>query len=197
MARLKLEAFGKTEALSEHIALEPIEFEEVKLASFEQGYSAGWEDAVAAQNAETTRLRSDLGRNLLQISMSYEEARRHVLEALDPLLRDMVSKVMPRIAKETLPQMVLEQMKPLAATIASTPITIIANPTSLPQIRELLTTQSDMPFHFLEEPSLSEGQVYLRTGKTEQRIDLDGVINAIGGAIASYYRIETTEHENG
>lgn len=197
MSRLKLEAFEKIESISEHIALEPVEFEEVKLASFEQGYSAGWEDAVAAQSAETTRLRGDLGRNLLQISMSYEEARCHVLEALDPLLRDMVSKVMPRIAKDTLPQIVLDHLRPLAATIASAPVTVIGNPASLPQIRELLTSQPDLPLQFIEEPSLSEGQVYLRTGKTEQRIDLDAVIHAIGAAIASYYRIETSENTNG
>jgi hypothetical protein len=32
--------------------------------SFEQGYSAGWDDAVAAQQDDQGRIRTDLARNL-------------------------------------------------------------------------------------------------------------------------------------
>ena len=197
MGRLKLETFEKSEQQYEQIALEPVEFEEVKLASFEQGYSAGWEDAVAAQETESARLRGDLGRNLLQLRMSYDEARHHVLDALAPLLRDMVAKIMPQIAQQTLPHMVQELLIPTMETMSQAPIRVVAHPTSLPQIKELLSTEPSLPFQFLEEPSLSEGQVYLRTGSSEQRIDLDGVISAIGTAIETYYRSEASEPENG
>jgi flagellar assembly protein FliH len=197
MARLKLEPFEKQEIFSEQISFEPLELEEVKLASFEQGYSAGWEDAVAAQNAETTRLRGDLGNNLRQISLSYEEARRHILEALEPLLSDVLAKVMPKVAQDTLPHIVSEHLKPFFATIAAAPVTITCSPVALPQIRDLLDNHSSLPLQFIAEPSLSERQVYLSTDKIEQRIDLDGVIQAISAAIAAYYRIEISEHGNG
>jgi flagellar assembly protein FliH len=196
MARLKLEVFEKPEEQPDQIALGPVEFEEAKLASFEQGYSAGWEDAIAAQDAESARLRGDLGRNLLQLSASYEEIRTHFLAAIDPLLRDMVSKIMPRIARETLSHIVLEHLRPDVRAALSTPIRIVASPASLPQIRTLLEAEVTMPLRFIEEPTLSEGQVYLRMTDTETRVDLDGVIEAIGAAIETYFTLESPESHN-
>ncbi len=196
MARLKLEVFEAPEAQTDQIAIGPVEFEETKLAAFEQGYAAGWEDAIAAQDTESARLRGDLGRNMLQLSASYEEIRKHLLEAIDPLLRDIVCKVMPSIARETLPHIVLEHLLPIAQTAAAAPIRVVANPLSLPQIRALLEPVSTLPFQFVDEPSLSEGQVYLRMSGTETRIDLDGVTEAIGAAIEAYFRIETPESED-
>ena len=76
------------------------------------------------------------------------------------------------------------------------PIRVVANPLSLPQIRALLEPVSTLPFQFVDEPSLSEGQVYLRMSGTETRIDLDGVTEAIGAAIEAYFRIETPESED-
>ena len=38
--------------------------EEAKLAAYEQGYTAGWDDAAAAQSDDQTRIRADLARNL-------------------------------------------------------------------------------------------------------------------------------------
>jgi hypothetical protein len=52
--------------------------EEAKVASFEQGYKAGWDDAVAAQSEDQTRIRADLARNLQSLSFTYQEARSHM-----------------------------------------------------------------------------------------------------------------------
>ena len=196
MARLKLEAFEEVIEQPEHIALQPVEFEEVKLAAFEKGYSAGWEDAVAAQEAEVARLRADLGRNLQDLTLTYQDARAHVLQALDPLLRDMVGKVLPMVARASLAHVVLEHLRPEAEAIAAAPVQVIANPATLPQIREMLSS-ADMPLRYVEEPSLGECQVYLRTGAQETRVDLDGVIEAIAQAIDAYYRIDPTEKNHG
>ena len=72
--------------------------EDARLASFEDGYKAGWDDAIAAQDKETARIRADFARSLEDLGFTYTEAHRHVLNAIEPLLRDMVCKVMPRMA---------------------------------------------------------------------------------------------------
>lgn len=194
---LKLETFDTAAVTSDQVAMSLSDFEEAKLTSFETGYEAGWEDAVAAQNVEVARLREDLGRNLHTLSFTYHEARGHILHALEPLLHDMVSKVLPSIAKETLGRIVMEQLLPVAESMASAPITVMANPESLPQIRDLLTTQDSLPFVFSAEASLGEGQVYLRMTDTETRIDLDGVIKAIGAAVQTFFHIGNEEKEHG
>lgn len=194
--RLRLETFELSDAEPDQVALDRGEFEDAKLTSFEQGYAAGWDDAITAQDSETARLRADLGRNLLDLSFTYHEARSHVLHALEPLLRDMVGKVLPVIARQSLGQIVADHIAPLAEAMGSAPITVVAHPDSLAQIRQLLS-QDGLPLDFRQEPSLGEGQVYLRLGDTETRIDLDSVIAAIGAAVAAFFHIATEETANG
>ena len=70
MPALRLEVFdtvtagdGAPRPLVEASALD-----EAKVASFEQGYSAGWEDAAAAQEGDQTRIRADLARNRSELA---------------------------------------------------------------------------------------------------------------------------------
>ena len=195
--QIQLESFETGPMPVEEIALAPSDFEEARLAAFEKGYSAGWDDAVEAQDVEAARFRSDLGQNLQELSFTYHEARQHLLEALRPLLVDMAAKVLPAIAQQTLGQIVAEQLTPLAESLTSAPITIVANPGSLPQIREVLADRSSLPLVFAEEASLGEGQVYLKFAETETRIDLDGVIALITEAINTYFRANQQEQEHG
>lgn len=169
------------------------DLEEARLQSYEQGYSAGWDDAVAAQDAEIARLRADLGRNLEDLSFTYHEAHSHVLRTLEPLLHDMVTKVLPAINRESLGHVVLDHLRPLARELAGAPIAVVANPVNRPLIERLLTAEADFPLSFADEPSLGEGQVYLKLGEAESRVDLDGVIAAISAAVSAFFRIEKQE----
>lgn len=195
MGRLQLEIFDLVDAGGERIELQREELEEARLASYDQGYSAGWEDAVAAQNDEVARLRSDLGRNLQDLAFTYHEAHSHVLRTLEPLLHDMVVKVLPAIARESLGQVVLEHLRPLAKEMSAAPVSIVANPANRALLEDILIADAPFPFAVLEEHSLGEGQVYLRMGDVEQRIDLDGVIAAISAAVAAFFRIEKQEEK--
>ena len=48
--------------------------EEQRLASFEQGYSAGWEDAVQAQEQSRGQVSAELAKSLEDMSFTYHEA---------------------------------------------------------------------------------------------------------------------------
>jgi len=193
-----LETFEHDEAPpSQQVEMGHGEFEEARLAAFEKGYTAGWDDAIAAQEAEGAKLRSDVAQNLQDLSFTYHEAREHVLGALQPLLFDIAAKFLPALARETLAQMVAEQLSPVAESLTSTPISVVANPSSLPQIEALLAQQSSLPLVFVAEPTLGEGQVYLRFAETETRVDLDGVIALITEAIHTYFSANQQEPAHG
>jgi flagellar assembly protein FliH len=195
--RFRLEAFDPGYPDLEEVRLSLSDMEEARLAAFEKGYSAGWEDAVAAQDGEEAKLRADLGSNLQALSFSYHEARTHVLRALEPLLRDMVVKVLPTLARASLAEVVLEQLFPLAESLANAPVTVVVNPAIRETVETLLSAQSTMPLQFVEEPTLSEGQVYLHLGEVETRVDLDGVIAAIAAAVSAFFQIESKVEQNG
>ncbi|WP_339109012.1 flagellar biosynthesis protein [Thioclava sp. GXIMD4216] len=196
MQRFELESFETTSRVPQSVTIDHGELEEIKLAAFEKGYSAGWEDAVAAQNAEQARLRADLGQNLQALSFTFHEARQHVLDAMRPLLVDMTAKVLPVVARQTLAQTIAEQVMPLADGLADTPLTVVVNPNSIEQVQELLSQEKSLPLTFVAEETLGEGQVYLRFGGKETHIDLDGVIALIGDAIASYFGAVQKEQKN-
>lgn len=193
---LKLEVFEVADVSPQKVNVSAADFEEMRLAAFEKGYTAGWDDAVAAQDADSAKLRADLARNLEDLSFTYAEARSHVLQAMEPLLRDMVAKVLPVIAQETLAPIVLETLRPLAEEMAGAAITVVVNPANRHTVESLLSIGRTLPLTFVEEPSLGEGQVYLRMGDAESRIDLDGVIAAIGRAVAGFFAMQNEVKDN-
>lgn len=191
--RVQLEVFELTDMTDERVELGQAELEECRLAAYEQGYTAGWDDAVAAQDSEVARLRGELGRNLEDMSFTYHEAHSHVLRTLEPLLNDMVGKILPAIARETLAPLVLEHLQPVAKDLAGQPVSLVANPANRDLLERLVIAGAPFPLTFCEEASLGEGQVYLKFGGDETRIDLDGVIAAISAAVSGFFRIERHE----
>ncbi|SIS58765.1 FliH/SctL family protein [Phaeovulum vinaykumarii] len=181
---------------AQEVRMTPIELDEVKAASYEQGYAAGWDDALAAQEAETARLHAELARSLQELSFTYAEARGHILQSLEPLLRDMVDAVLPTLARETLAAHVLEQIRPEAERLADMPISVAVSPLSRAAVEGFLTERCNLPLSFVEEASLSEGQVYLRMGDAGTRIDLDSVLKSISGAVTTFFGPDRKEAAN-
>lgn len=165
--------------------------EEVRLGAYEQGYSAGWDDAVAAQNDEVAHLRTGLGRSLADMTMTYQDARKHVLAAIEPLLQEMVAKVLPAIAHQSLAPMIIEILTPAAQDMSSAPAILQTAPSHVETLERLIADLCpDVPLIVRGEASLSEGQAHLKVGSIETRIDLDGVIDAIARAVSTFFHLE-------
>lgn len=194
MARLlQLEEFDSTGA-RQGTAPSAAESEELRLAAYEQGYSAGWEDALAAQSADMARLRSELGHNLSEMAFSFADARGHVLASLEPLLRDMVNKVLPVTAHKALGHMILQELLPVAEGLTNAPILVRTAPQNREVVANLLASETRLPLQVVAEPTLGEGQAYLKLGATEMNVDLDGVIDAIATAVSAFFHIERDTH---
>jgi len=164
---------------------------EAKIASFEQGYSAGWDDAVAAQQGDQTRIRADLARNLQSLSFTFQDARGHVLQAIRPLILEMVNRLLPEVARETLAPTVLDAVMPLADTLADAPLTLVLNPAVRGQVENLLAQATGLPMVIDEEPTMPEGQVYIRFGTTETKVDLAQVTTDIAIAVRAFFNLNT------
>lgn len=196
---LKLEVF-ETEAPGpgvKTVVLDSMLLEETKLASYDAGYAAGWEDAAAAQSADQTQVRADLARNLQRLGFTFHEARMHVLRALEPLLNEIVGRFLPGLARETLAPIVLDVLMPLAEKMADASVTLVLNPAARPAVEALLEQATGIPLTLVEEPSLSEGQVYLKLGETEMQINLDRATAEITAAVRGFFELPEKEIKNG
>jgi flagellar biosynthesis/type III secretory pathway protein FliH len=165
--------------------------EEAKVASFEQGYSAGWEDAVAAQNGDQNRIRADLARNLQSLAFTFQDARSHVLQSIRPLILEMVERLLPEVAREALAPTVLDTLTPMAEELADAPLTLVLNPAVRSEVEDLVTRATGLPMVIEEEPSLPEGQVYIRFGPTETKVDLSQVTDDIAAAVRAFFNLNS------
>lgn len=193
MPALRLEVFdtvtagdGAPQPLVEASALD-----EAKVASFEQGYSAGWEDAAAAQEGDQSRIRADLARNLQALAFTFQDARTHVLQAIRPLILEMTTRLLPEIAREALGPAVLEAVMPLADNLADAPLTLVLNPAVRDRVEALVAQASGLPMQIEEEFSLGEGQVYIRLGPAETKVDLTQVTDDIAAAVRGFFTLST------
>jgi flagellar biosynthesis/type III secretory pathway protein FliH len=193
MPPLRLEVFdtvtagdGTPQPLVEASALD-----EARVASFEQGYSAGWEDAAAAQDGDQSRIRADLARNLQSLAFTFQDARTHVLQAIRPLILEMTNRLLPEVAREALAPAVLEALMPLADELADAPLTLVLNPAVRDRVETIVAQATGLPMRIEEESSLSEGQVYIRLGPAETKVDLTQVTDDIAAAVRGFFNLST------
>jgi flagellar assembly protein FliH len=193
MPALRLEVFDTAPAPdgSMRPLVEATAVEEAKVASFEQGYSAGWDDAVAAQQDDQSRIRADLARNLQSLSFTFQDARTHVLQAIRPLILQMVDRLLPEVARETLAPTVLDAVMPLAESLADAPLTLVLNPAVRAQVEDLVSQATGLPMVIDEEPTMPEGQVYIRLGTSETKVDLAQVTTDIAIAVRAFFTLQS------
>ena len=196
---VKLEVFNAEEKpnRTQTVILDRVALEDEKLASYDTGYRAGWDDADAAQTDDQTRIKVDLARNLQTLSFTYHEARSHILKAIEPLMLQVVGRLLPDIARETLAPFVLETLMPLAETLGDSPVTIVLNPASRAAVEVLLEQATGLPVTIQEEPTLGEGQVYIKLGAIEAQVDLDQATADIAAAVRGFFDLPGKDRPNG
>jgi len=196
---VKLEVFSAQEksTQTQTVILDRMALEDEKLASYDKGYRAGWDDANAAQTEDQIRIRAELARNLQSLGFSYHEARTHILKAIEPLMLQVVGRLLPEIARETLAPFVLETLMPLAEGLGDSPVVLVLNPTARPAIEALLEQATGLPVTIQEEPTLGEGQVFIKLGTVEAQVDLDQATADIAAAVRGFFELPGKDRPNG
>lgn len=193
MPALRLEVFDTSQAAdgTPLPLVEATAAEEAKVVAFEQGYTAGWDDAATAQQGDQNRISADLARNLQSLSFTFQDARSHVLQAIRPLMLEMINRLLPEVAHEALAPTVLEALTPIADEMSGAPMTLVLNPAVRSQVEDLVSQATGLPMVIEEEPSLSEGQVYIRFGTAEAKVDLDRVTADIAAAVRAFFNLSS------
>ena len=199
MPPLKLEVFeapaqrGKVQT----VVMDTSAVEDARLQSYEAGYSAGWEDATTASRDDQTRIGSELANNLQQLAFTFQEARAHILKSVQPVMTQLCTHLLPAMAQEVLAPVVLETVMPLIDDLADTPIHVVLNPVARPAVERMLSQAAGLPLVIVEEPTLGEGQVYLRLGTFEHRIDLDLAVTQMTRAVHDFFEYSQKDNADG
>ncbi len=161
--------------------------EEARLAGFDQGFKAGWDDCEAAQKDSALTARAEVLRHLQEMSFGYHEAHGHLLSALRPVFAALTDLILPEIARRTLGPRVLETLLPLAQARLDAPVRLHVHPDSRLTLEEFLAGATCPPFETVETEGLAPGAVILAAGETEVLVDTEGVASAISDIVASHF----------
>jgi flagellar assembly protein FliH len=194
----KYEDFGsyKTPASAANdVLIEALEDE--KLQSFEEGYQAGWDDAIKAQSDEKARVSAELGQSLQEISFTYHEALSKLTTSIKPIIQQVIEKLLPAIAREALSAHIVEQITDMLRDAAERPVEIVVAEGEGATISALVQGELAEPFRIVEEAKQSPGQAFVRIGQSEREIDLDAVVNGVKEATSAFFHQATEERKNG
>lgn len=194
---LKLEVFETETPATDVMVLRSTEIEDARLQSYESGYAAGWEDAVAAASEEEGKISAELANNLQHLAFTYQEARTHVLRAIRPVLIELTTRLLPEVAREAVAPVVLDTLMPLLDEASEQPVQIVLNPQARAAVDRLLTRAAGLPLLIEEEPTLGEGQVYIRMAQREFRIDLDLATRDIIRAVHEFFDYSEKDGKHG
>ena len=169
------------------LSISEVKFEEERLQAFERGYGAGWEDAEKAQAQEYGKFTSDFANNLRELSFTYHEAHGQMVKALEPLLAQIVTSVLPEIAGKSLGPQIVEILLGAAKAAGERSVEVVVGQGHAAVVEAHVPGDIGMPVRVIEEPSLGEGQAYLRFGDGEHQIDFDDVLAGVSRAVDAFF----------
>ncbi len=172
--------FSETDGSTEKV---DVAAETMRLAAFEKGYKAGWDDAVRATTDDQAVLRAELSQGLQAVSFGYHEAQRNLLAGLRPLFDGVLDRLFPGIAAESLRAHLADILAGLSEAAAQQPVCLGVHPDNVTGL-ELLTDETPGPeIKVIAEPSFTPGQMHVRTSEAETMIDIDAALAAFRAAL--------------
>lgn len=184
-----------SEELQEEVSAEATE--DQQLQAFEKGYQAGWDDAVKAQADSVAKISAEFGQNLQDMSFTYHEALSKLTLSIKPIMSEIVDKLLPDIARESLGLQIVDQLLEMIKDQPNQPIEIMVAPSNVEKINDLVQGKLTDPFEVVAEQSLGDGQSYVRIRSVERSIDLDAILTGVNEAITAFFHEAEQENKNG
>lgn len=158
-----------------------------RLEAFEEGYQAGWDDSVEAHSKDRRQISTDLGQNLLDLSFTYNEAYAHLAKGLQPLLTDVVNKVLPEIMQASIGHRVVEELlKATRNAQTKSEVVVLTAAENLDAVEALLDQEFSFPLSVREDGALGPGQVQITFEDREIELNLDAMIADIRAAVEAF-----------
>ncbi len=183
---------GDVMSLMSEVALE-----DQRLASFENGYSAGWEDAFAAQEKDQTRITGNLADSLGDLSFTYHEALGELTGSVRPVFQSLVDLVLPDIMARTFGEHIVEQLCDMVRDQASGPASLIVPVGTGASLSPILAQDMPMPVKITENADMDQGSAFLRLGTSERAIDTNALLQSIRDSIDAFTSQTIEELKNG
>lgn len=181
-----LEDFTTRTSAGAVLNLDEETLEEQRLAAFESGYGAGWEDAAQAQEQNRDRVSAELAGSLEDMSFTCHEALTRMTLSLEPMFESLVQTVLPDMVERGLAARIVEQLCEMARVEIEQPMQIMVPEGCAQAVQSLLPQTLHSAPRVIEDPGLAPGQARLQVGTSRREIDCAALLSTIAQAFEAY-----------
>lgn len=167
--------------------------EDIRLASFEQGYTAGWDDAIRVQTEDKSRVIAALAQHLEDFSFTYQEALMQMTLSVEPVFRALVEKVLPEVMMQGVGTQIVEQCVALSRDQVEQPVSLVVPMGAAAALKPILQKDLSMQVAIRESADIGPGQIQLRVGDSEREIDSDLLLASLTDSVDAFYHTLTED----
>ena len=168
-----------------------------ELALFETGYKAGWDDCHKAAQASATALSEDFAQNMRELSFTYQEAYTAVIRSLEPVVKELITGILPEVAAQSLSQQIAQEVTGIAKHAAGSPILVTSHSSKQALLRAALPKDLSLDIKLTPDDSYPSGKVSLRFSGNEREVDITNFAQQAHALITNYFDDLTREPNNG
>lgn len=158
--------------------------EDQRLAVFEQGYAAGWDDALSAQAGQDSRATEAFVLALEDLSFPYQEALAQMIANTAPVIEAILRQIVPGQLAEHLARIVWDEVETLLREPAHNRVEIVAAPARIAFLEKAMPQGVDATIR--ADGALGDDCVRLRVGPAERQIDMSYIARRLDGAVAAF-----------
>ena len=154
---------------------------------YEEGYNAGYDDAMAQVESEQGRLAETFAERLMGLDLDRRAAMGTALTALEPAMREIFDRLLPHAAERSFLPILMQEIRS-AFEGDAVAMTVLVAPEDHARLVRLLE-RADFGSERVtvrSEPALSINQALLRWEGQERRVDLEGVLTALDDALETF-----------
>lgn len=181
---LKLEVFETAADASETVVLDRKQAEKLRETAYEQGYAAGWQDALEFMRNEDALRRIAAEEALQRISFAYVEAHAALQGSFLALTDAMLAQVLPEVMHRALAGHLQRELEELVAQNTRLPVRLSCAPSASAALEPILASMPGLSVELVAEPSFTDAQVALSFGAQERMIDLDSLLACMREIVA-------------
>ena len=172
---------------------------QLKTTIYQQGLQDGRDAAKAEFDAVLSEHATKISQKLQELAFTHIEARRSVLKALEPVLHQFVTIVLPSIASEALADIVVAHVRTIAADQTDGKLRIHCNTEDQAAINAVFALQRNRKFdlEIVTDPSCAPLEVTLAAPDNTQNINLSLAIESVRQGLVAFYKLTLEEASHG
>lgn len=157
---------------------------ESDLQLFENGYQAGWQDAVTALQVEKEEGIHKAAQVLEEITFTNSEARRQILNSVSELLQSIFANLLPHIRDQSLGSTLAHNLQTIIEKNLGEDVQILSSPGMAQVINDCLSENQRQHVVIKVVPDLPATEIRIEVGQATFLLDHGIIETAIRDAIA-------------